>query len=90
MTDNRPTELELLRRVASAVVWAIESNRDDVVGRDGRARVGMNWVAANGALNGALRDLREHYPPADMHEAGRAEAASIEAMLRRSGKQGKK
>lgn len=79
---NPPTETELLRRVASAAAWAIQSNRDDPVGRDGRARVGLNRIAANGALNRALKELREHYELSDVHETERGEAQEMETTLR--------
>jgi hypothetical protein len=76
--DNSPTELDLLRRVASAARWAIDSNRDDAVGRDGRARVGLNWIKANGALNAALKELAAHYAVPALHDAEREEAATIQ------------
>lgn len=79
---NAPTELELLREVASAASWAISSNGDDPVGRDGRARVGLNWVAANGTLNGALKKLRAHYELQDRHAAQREEIAILEEQMR--------
>lgn len=79
---NAPTELELLRAVASAAHWAIASNADDVVGRDGRSRVGLNWVAANGALNKALHALREHHGIVDLHSEQRAEVAELEQAMR--------
>lgn len=79
--DNAPTELDLLRRVASAARWAIDSNKDDVVGRDGRARVGLNWTMANGALATALKELAQHYTLADLHDAERENAKSIQASL---------
>ena len=81
--SNAPSELELLRCVASAAAWAIQSNGDDPVGRDGRAAVGFNWVAANGALNKALRALAEHYPLVNLHIAERAEAEEMQGLLMR-------
>lgn len=59
--SNVPTEIDLLRKVASAAQWAIEANGDHVIGQDGRVRVGINEVMAHSALNRALGDLREHY-----------------------------
>lgn len=79
---NVPTELELLREVASAAAWAIASNGDDPVGRDGRARVGLNWVAANGTLNRALQKLREHYALPDLHAAARAEMIALQELMK--------
>lgn len=78
---NAPTEVELLRRVASAARWAIDSNSDDIVGRDGRARVGLNWTMANGALATALAELAHHYNVRGLHDAERENAASIQASL---------
>lgn len=83
MSDNKPSELELLRRVASAAEWVIKSNGEDVVGRDGRARVGLLWTIANGQLNGELRRLRELYGIEDQHAAERADAESLKASLAR-------
>ncbi len=80
--QNVPTEIELLRRVASAGRWAIDANGDDVVGKDGRSRVGLNWVMANGALNQALKDLQEHFAVSDCFDDRRKEAADMEAMMR--------
>ena len=80
---NAPTELALLRRVASAASWAIASNGDDPVGRDGRARVGMNWIFANGRLNQALKALAEHYPIVDHHAAEREQAAEMAGLTTR-------
>lgn len=75
---NTPTELELLRRVASAAEWAIETNGDHVVGRDGRSRVGINEVLAHGALNKALGELRERYGiDGRLHIAEREEARGL-------------
>jgi hypothetical protein len=85
MTTNIPSELELLRRVASAAAWAIQANGDDPVGRDGRSRVGLNWVMANGELNGALKALAEHFAVGDFHADERAKAAEIEEQLRSVG-----
>ena len=74
MTGNKSSEVDLLRRVASAAEWVIRSNGDDPVGRDGRARVGINWVMANGELNKALRSLREQYGIEDHHVDQKAQA----------------
>ena len=79
--DNVPTEMDLLRCVASAARWAIDSNRDDPVGRDGRARVGLNWIMANGALANALTELARHYEVMAMHDAERKAAANTQASL---------
>ena len=79
---NAPTEMELLREIASAAAWAISSNGDDPVGRDGRARVGLNWVAANGTLNKALKSLREHYELRDFHASQREEIRALEEQMK--------
>lgn len=79
--DNAPTEIELLRRVASAARWSVDSNRDDVVGLDGRANVGLNWIMANGALAKALKELAQHYDIVALHDAERENAASIQEYL---------
>lgn len=79
--SNAPTEIDLLRRVASAARWAIDSNRDDVVGRDGRARVGLNWIMANGALAKALGELAAHYDVSALHDAERDNAARVQTSL---------
>lgn len=80
--SNVPTEIDLLRRIASAAIWAIESNGDDVVGRDGRTRVGVNWVSANGELARTLEDLRLHYGIENRHAEERERAAALEAQMR--------
>lgn len=80
--SNEPTELDLLRRVASAAQWALASNGDDPVGRDGRKRIGINYVSAYGALNRALRELSEMHPVDDLHDAERKSAADHEAALK--------
>ena len=83
---NIPSQAELLRRVAAAAAWAIRSNRDDPVGRDGRCRVGVNWVKANATLNEALRDLHLHYPEFaddDQFNDDEIEAIAIDEQLRR-------
>ena len=87
---NAPTELELLREIASAAAWAIASNGDDAVGRDGRVRVGINWVAANGTLNRALTKLREHYELRDFHAVQREEMTALEAQMRSAKKPSKR
>jgi len=82
MSGNRPSEIDLLRTVASAARWAIDANGDDPVGRDGRAHVGLNWTMANGALNRALTALAEHYEIVGHHAADREQAAAIEADIK--------
>ncbi len=79
---NAPSELELLRRVAAAAVWVIESNGDDVVGRDGRGRFGINAIMANGQLASALKDLQFHYEVENSFAEERENAARLAAKLR--------
>ena len=76
-SENRSSEIDLLRRVASAARWAIDSNGDDRVGRDGRARVGLNWISANIELNRAIKALAEHYPIAEQFEKERLAAGDL-------------
>lgn len=90
MSDNKPSELDLLRHVASAAEWVIESNGDDPVGRDGRSPVGINWISANGALNKALADLRELYGIENRHLTEREHARGIEFTMRDLGKHRKR
>jgi hypothetical protein len=79
--DNKRSEVELLKDVASAARWAIDSNGDDPVKRDGRARVGINWVMANGALAVALNALAEHYGLDDRHGESRQQAQEMQEAL---------
>lgn len=80
---NAPKEIELLRRVAAAARWAIDANGDDAVGNDGRSRVGVNWIMAQGELAGALTALQEHYEIPNTFAEARQQAASIEQTLGR-------
>lgn len=81
MADNKRSEVDLLKDVASAARWAIDSNGDDPVRRDGRARVGVNWVMANSALARALNALAEQYGLDDRHGDGRQQAREMHESL---------
>lgn len=81
---SKPSEIELLRSIASAARWVIDANGDDAVGRDGRARVGINWVMAAGELNEALQTYAQHFEMPTCHQAARAKAAEMDTLLRKA------
>jgi hypothetical protein len=52
----------LFQRLHAAALRCIASNNIGVVGKDGRARVVMEWVRANGDMANLLREIGGEIP----------------------------